>query len=201
MAWIVGGLVVLVVGGAIADDGNVDDWEAAIFHAINGLPSWLEPVMDAVQLIGILAIGPIVAVAALLAKRPRLAVAAIVATGAKLILERAVKAFVERQRPATSTPDAIARGVPIRGLAFVSGHAVLIAALAGVISPYLHGRWKPVPWTVLALVCFARVYLGAHNPLDVVCGAGLGLAIAGALNLLLGVPSAEAADVARGDAP
>jgi undecaprenyl-diphosphatase len=197
VAWIVGGLAVLVVGGAIADDGNVDDWEAAIFHAINGLPSWLEPVMDAVQLIGILAIGPIVAVAALLAKRPRLAVAAIAVTGAKLILERAVKAFVERQRPATSTPDAIARGVPIRGLAFVSGHAVLIAALAGVISPYLHGRWKAVPWTVLALVCFARVYLGAHNPLDVVCGAGLGLAIAGALNLLLGVPSTEAADVAR----
>ena len=31
-----------------------------------------------------------------------------------------------------------------------------------------------------------RVYVGAHNPLDVVCGAALGVAIAGAVNLLTG---------------
>ena len=194
MAWILGGLLVLLVGGLIADDGNVDGWERAIFHAINGLPSSLEPVMDAVQLLGILAIGPVVAVAALLAKRPRLAVAAIAVTGTKLILERVVKAFVERQRPATSVPDAIPRGVPVRGLAFASGHAILAAALAGVISPYLSGWWKTVPWLLVVLICFARVYLGAHNPLDVVSGAGLGLAIAGGINLLLGVPAANASD-------
>jgi undecaprenyl-diphosphatase len=35
----------------------------------------------------------------------------------------------------------------------------------------------------------ARIYLGAHNPLDVVGGAGLGLAVAGALNLAFGVPA------------
>jgi membrane-associated phospholipid phosphatase len=30
--------------------------------------------------------------------------------------------------------------------------------------------------------------VGAHNPLDVLCGAALGLAIGGVLNLLSGVP-------------
>jgi undecaprenyl-diphosphatase len=188
VAWIVVGSIVLLAGGVIAEDGNVDEWERAIFHAINGLPSWLEPPMDILQLLGVLAIGPAVAVAALVARRPRLAIAALSVTVAKLVSERVVHAFVERQRPATSTPEAIARGVPVRGLAFVSGHAILVAALAGVISPYLRGWWKAVPWCVVALVCFARVYLGAHNPLDVVCGAGLGLAIAGTANLLLGVP-------------
>jgi undecaprenyl-diphosphatase len=35
----------------------------------------------------------------------------------------------------------------------------------------------------------ARVYLGAHAPLDVVGGAALGVAIGAALNLLVGVPA------------
>ena len=34
-----------------------------------------------------------------------------------------------------------------------------------------------------------RVYVGAHNPLDVICGAALGLVIGGGLNLAFGVPA------------
>jgi membrane-associated phospholipid phosphatase len=190
--WVIGGLLLLSATGVLARDGDVDAWERAIFHAINGLPPWLEPPMQAVQMLGVLLIGPAVAIVALAFAKPRLAVAALAATLLKLGSERVVKLAVERQRPAVSTPDAIARaGVSVRGLAFVSGHAVLTAALAGVVSPYLHGRWKVVPWVVVALVCVARIYLGAHNPLDVVGGAGLGLAIAGALNLAFGVPNSS----------
>lgn len=192
--WVVAGLLVLFVTGWVASDGNVDGWERGIFHAINGLPPWLEPPMQGLQLLGVLLVGPAVAIVALAVSRPRLAVAALAVTVLKLGSERAVKLVVERQRPAVSTPDAIARGVSVRGLAFVSGHAVLTAALAGVVSPYLRGRWKGVPWAVVVMVCVARVYLGAHNPLDVVGGVGLGLAIAGALNLALGVPIAAQPD-------
>ena len=40
-------------------------------------------------------------------------------------------------------------------------------------------------------VCLSRVYLGAHFPLDVAAGAGLGVFIGGVLNLVFGVPSAS----------
>jgi undecaprenyl-diphosphatase len=38
------------------------------------------------------------------------------------------------------------------------------------------------------MVPVARVYLGAHNPLDVVAGGAAGIVIAASLNLLVGVP-------------
>jgi membrane-associated phospholipid phosphatase len=73
---------------------------------------------------------------------------------------------------------------------------VLAAALAGVIAPYLPGRWKAVPWILVALVMFGRVYVGAHNPLDVVCGVALGVAIASCVSLLLAVPTDDPSDAA-----
>ena len=46
-------------------------------------------------------------------------------------------------------------------------------------------------WTVTGLILLARLYLGAHFPLDVLGGAGLGLLIGSGLNLLIGVTAAE----------
>jgi undecaprenyl-diphosphatase len=44
---------------------------------------------------------------------------------------------------------------------------------------------------LVAAVAFARVYLGAHNPLDVTGGLGIGLVIGGGLNLAFGVPDGD----------
>ena len=187
VTFIVVGLAVLVVGAFVVRDGSVSDAEETVFNAVNDLPDALEPVLWPFQQLGALVVGPIVAIVALVLRRYRLAIAAILATVAKLVLERVVKATVSRERPGTSIgSDINARGdVSLSGESFVSGHATLVTALAGVVSPYLHGRWKIVPWVLVGLVMVGRVYVGAHNPLDVVCGAALGLVIAGAINLVL----------------
>ena len=186
------GLIVLIACGFVVRDGTVGSLELSVFHVINGLSDALTPVMNAAQLLGVLAVGPVVAAGALILRRWRLAIAALVVTAGKLLAERTVWELVQRSRPGTTIPDAVVRAdAPASGVSFVSGHVVLVTGLAWVITPYLRERWRIVPWVVVAFVSFARVYLGAHAPLDVLGGLGLGLLVGGLANLAVGVPGAD----------
>jgi glycosyltransferase 2 family protein len=185
----VGGLIVLGIGMLAVRNGTVPGFEESVFRAINDLPGALYPVLWPFQQLGVLVVGPIVAIAALVARRWWLAFAAVVVTVGKLRLERVVKDLVTRERPGTSVGDVNSRGdVSLSGESFVSGHALLVTALACVVAPHLRGRWRVLPWVAAGLVLFTRVYVGAHNPLDVVCGAALGVALGSTLNLVTGVP-------------
>ena len=68
---------------------------------------------------------------------------------------------------------------------------MVIFAIAALVAPCFKRWWKVLPWALAAAACLSRVYLGAHFPLDVAAGAGLGVFIGGVLNLVFGVPSAS----------
>jgi undecaprenyl-diphosphatase len=187
-------VVVLVVSLAVfagcavvAADGRVGPIERALFHAVNGLPDWLYQPMLLFQYLGVLAMPLVVALGALVFRRWRLAAALVLVVPLKLATERLVKWLVQRERPGTTVPDAVLRGVHPAGLSFVSGHAIITFAIAGLLALVLPRRWAVVAFVLAGLNAVARVYLGAHNPLDVVGGAAVGLAIAAALDLVLDV--------------
>ena len=183
------GLGMLAVCAIPASTGRVGSLERSVFEAINGLSGGLEPIAQAAQLFGVLAVGPVIAGIAVIARRPRLALAALLVTAGKLLAERALWEVVQRERPAQTQPVPIIRGdAATAGLSFVSGHVVLVTGLAWIVTPYLRGRWRALPWAVVLIVAFARIYLGAHNPLDVIGGLGLGLTVGALVNLVTGVP-------------
>jgi undecaprenyl-diphosphatase len=131
---------------------------------------------------------PAAAVLAAAFRRWRLAAGLLLAGAGVYVLAKVVKGIVVRGRPEHLLSDVVVRGAAAQGRGFVSGHAAVVVALLTVAWPWLNRPGRIVCAVLAGLVCLARVYVSAHLPLDVVGGAALGLAVGGAVRLLLGRP-------------
>jgi undecaprenyl-diphosphatase len=183
------GLIVLGVSVTHARKPYISAAESRIFHAVNGLPNGLYPVLWLPMQLGNLVVGTGAGlIVALVHRDVTVAVGVILAMALKLVTERVVRRemadyLVVRQRPAASQEVAILRGgdVPESGPSFPSGHVILVAAVGSVVAPNLSPAWWWVPLLLALLVMVGRVYVGAHNPLDVTAGLGAGLVLGGVL--------------------
>ena len=54
---------------------------------------------------------------------------------------------------------------------------ILAVAMACVVAVEIPDAWVWAPFALAALVMLGRVYVGAHNPLDVTAGMGAGLVV------------------------
>jgi undecaprenyl-diphosphatase len=160
--------------------------EARVFHIVNGLPDALYWALWLPMQLGNLVVGTAVGlIVAFVDRDLAVAVGVVLAMAFKLVTERVVRRemadyLVVRQRPATSQVGAIRRGdVPISGPSFPSGHVILVAAVGAILAANPPVRWVGLTALVVVLVMVGRVYVGAHNPLDVTAGLGAGLLLGG----------------------
>ena len=171
-----GGLLVVGLSAAPIDRHNVGGLEEDVFRFLNDdlwLPYW--PTWLLMQL-GSVIVVPLAVAAALAARRPRLAVTAGVAGTLVYVLGKLVRHLVVRGRPARILEDVVVRGDAALGTGYLSGHMALAVAMAAALTPHVGWPGRALVWTLAAFVGLARIHVGAHMPLDVVGGAGLGLA-------------------------
>ena len=107
-------------------------------------------------------------------RRGRWATVAIL-PAASIIANYPVKRVMRRKRP-------VIKGLPALGhaaassLSFPSAHATSSVAAATAIGRVAPGS-RPLVYSLAALVCIGRPYLGMHYPSDVLVGAVLGFTI------------------------
>jgi membrane-associated phospholipid phosphatase len=193
LVWLLLGAAVLVLSALPVHAHSISPAEARAFRLVNDLPSVPFPVVWLPMQLGNFLIVPAAALAALAFRRWRLAIELALAGAGVYLLAKQVKHFVLRGRPDTVLGDVIVRGAHPTGLGYTSGHIAVVTALAVVATPWLPrwGRWLVA--AAVATVFLARLYVGAHLPLDMVGGAALGLATGAAVRLALGTRIAATA--------
>ena len=187
-------------------------WDKSVFRILNQVPaaaaSVLMPFSHLFLPAGIIAVVALAAVYVLARNRSVMPVAAgAVAAGIAWVLVHVAKSLADRPRPYEVVANAVLRQEPAHGTSFPSSHTAVTLAVAIALVPFLARPLAAVGVGYAVLVGWSRVYLGVHYPLDVLAGAGIGMATGGVILLALGTllrragRAANLQDLATGRGP
>jgi undecaprenyl-diphosphatase len=189
---------ILLKAGAVGGD-------VCLFRTLNKVPSAvasvLTPLSHLFRPAGITIVVVLIAGYVIARHRSILPVTAgAVAAGLAWALANVAKAIAVRPRPYAVIADAVLRQQPAHGTSFPSSHTAVTLAVVIALLPFLPRTLAALAIAYAVLVGWSRVYLGVHYPLDVLGGAGIGMAVGGAVLLALGVLLHRAGQAADGQA-
>ena len=207
-AWTAGLLaslgVALFVASALLIRAGATGWDARLFRTLNEVPpaaaSVLTPLSYLFRPAGITAVVLLTVVYLLARNRSVMPVAAAAAAGgAAWVLANVAKVIANRSRPYLVMADAVLRQHPAHGTSFPSSHTAVTLAVTIALVPFLARPLAAVGIGYAVLVGWSRIYLGVHYPLDVLAGAGIGMAVGGAVLLALRALLSRAGRTVNGD--
>ena len=171
------GAGLLAGSGVLAARPHIPQIEERIFHAINRVSSKPALGIKAVMQLGTFGTVPVVAAISYRAGRKELAARLALGGTAAWLGAKAVKRTVERGRPAALHRVEKMRGDHGGDFGWISGHTAVATTLACIFAPVIPRPARPALAALAAAVGLGRIYVGAHEPLDVVGGAGFGLMV------------------------
>ena len=182
--------IVLFGASALLVKAGATSWDARLFRILNQVPptaaSALTPLSHLFLPAGIIAVVLLAVVYVVARNRSVLPVAAgAVAAGVAWVLANVAKVIADRPRPYQVMAGAVLRQSLAHGTSFPSSHTAVALAVVLALVPFLARPLAAVGIVYAVLVGWSRVYLGVHYPLDVLAGAGIGMAVAGAVLLAL----------------
>jgi undecaprenyl-diphosphatase len=188
------GAVLLAACSIVAALTRITTFETSLFHLVNSLPGWLYRFLWLIMQLGTFGAIFVLAGIAVVTRRVRLALELVGAGLAAYYSAIGLKDLVERHRPEALLSGVVIHGTAAKGLGYPSGHAAVATALAATAVPFLTRRWRRWIWLLPITVCLARVFVGAHLPLDVAGGFVLGWTVGAAVHLAGGSPSGRVTD-------
>ena len=167
-------------------------WDEGLFRVLNQVPAAAAAVLTPVSHLflpaGITVVVVLAVVCVVARNRAVLPVAAgAAAAGLAWALAHVAKAIADRPRPYEVITGAVLRQQPAHGTSFPSSHTAVTAAVVIALVPFLARPLAGAGIGYAVLVGWSRVYLGVHYPLDVLGGAGIGLAAGGVILLAVGM--------------
>jgi undecaprenyl-diphosphatase len=194
---VVTGAAVLVTSTLLARR-RVYGWEVAVFQAINGLPGSIRPYLWVLHQYGTAVTIPVATVVALLFRKWLLALSLAISGVAVYMLAKVIKEYVSRGRPSAFVEGVVERETfSPDSLGFPSGHAAVAWAITIIVLAYVGRPWQIAAIALAIVVPIVRMYVAAHLPLDLIGGAALGVTVASAVNLLVGVPARAPSETTR----
>ncbi len=184
-----------VAGAGVARMHGLTKLEVDCFRFVNDLPEGFRIPFETVMQIGTFTGVLLVAGVALAFRRWWTGLSVLVAGSFAAVGAHVLRDVVQRGRPLDLLTRVNVRGPRMTGFGFPSGHTSVATALIAALAPSLPRPARRAVWTLAALVAIARIYVGAHLPLDVVGGFAFGSAVGSLVNLAFGAPT-RALDIA-----
>ncbi|HKU18575.1 MAG TPA: phosphatase PAP2 family protein [Candidatus Saccharimonadales bacterium] len=178
------GVVLFAVTALLAHHRTLVGWELHLFRTIN---DWPESLRIPMRVATIVPESLWIAVAAVavtfLLKLYRLVWQSAVATIGGYAVAELGKQLIARPRPYELVQQVHVR-IHETGNGFPSGHTMIITVILLTMWPYLPRGWRWLTLLLIPLMALSRIYLGVHEPLDVVGGFAIGLMVVGAMRVL-----------------
>lgn len=180
------GVLIFIPSLIIATQHHLSGWQASLFHAINNLPNgadraalWITEGLGAGYPIAACIVIPA------LFKRFRLSWRFFVTVGGTGVIMEIAKAIAKEPRPMALLHGQLHERAVETGLnSYPSGHEAVATAMALTLWLILPRRWRWLSLLWIVVVGVSRVYLGVHQPNDIIGGFAIGLIAISVVRLL-----------------